>query len=404
MKDLTAKNITVNVQTLGECSLRCGDFSISDKNDRSSKTWLLLAYMIHSRDRSIPQEEMISLIWGDYDASTDPSNALKTILHRTRTTLDGLGVGMGKKLISCRQGSYTLGGAVHIHTDIDNFSALCKTASTSDDKTKKLDCYLKALSLYNGRFLAKLSTEMWVVRLSTYYHNIYKAALEEALKLLSEREMHKEIEVVCLRAIKVDPNLEAPYFQLMRSYISLGNCHSAVGIYKSLADMLYNQFGVLPSDEARALYREAVRTKNEGSLEMHELQEHLREHAAPPGALMCDYDFFKVVCHAESRSISRTGIAVHTALLSVENAHSGKVSRRSLEICMDNLDDVVRTSLRISDAAAKCSISQYAILLPQASFESATIALEKIVKNFYRKFPHSPATLAYSIYPLSPTV
>lgn len=393
---------SVNVRMLGEFVLNCGEAVISDRSDRSSKTWLLLAYMIYSRGRNISQEAVVSLIWGDYDTNSDPANALKTIVHRTRSTIDELGPGMGKKLLARRQGNYFVSDSIHITTDVDEFEALCRNADNVADEDMKLNCLQKALELYKGKFLSKLSNEMWVVPLITYYHNLYIRALSEALDIMDRRNMYPEIETVCRKAIEIDPNEEMPYSYLMRAYIEMGSQHSAVTVYNSLSSMLYTQLGVIPSDEVRSLYREAVKTKNENTLELEELQEQLSGAEDLPGAYMCEYDFFKVIYRVEARSISRTGIAVHIGLLSVENASSGRLSKRSLEICMDNLDDVIRTALRQGDIASRCSISQYVILLPKANYENSVMIMDRIVKSFNRKFPHSPAKLGFTVYPLRP--
>ena len=44
---------TLRVQMLGEFTLQYGCQEISDNDNRSRKVWLLLAYMIYCRSRSI---------------------------------------------------------------------------------------------------------------------------------------------------------------------------------------------------------------------------------------------------------------------------------------------------------------------------------------------------------------
>ena len=51
----------LRVQMLGDFSLRAGDNQISDTEGRSRKVWLLLAYMIYNRDRTVSQEELVEV-------------------------------------------------------------------------------------------------------------------------------------------------------------------------------------------------------------------------------------------------------------------------------------------------------------------------------------------------------
>ena len=85
----------LRVCMFGEFSLSMNGQTINDSDNRSKKIWLLLAYMIYFRSRGISQEELIELLWGDEESSSNPINALKTMFHRTRSMLDRLGTGTG---------------------------------------------------------------------------------------------------------------------------------------------------------------------------------------------------------------------------------------------------------------------------------------------------------------------
>lgn len=76
---------TLQVQMLGQFTLRYGDRTISDSDDRSRRVWSLLAYMLYNHGRSFAQEELIRLYWSNSEKSADPGNALKSIFHRIRT-------------------------------------------------------------------------------------------------------------------------------------------------------------------------------------------------------------------------------------------------------------------------------------------------------------------------------
>ena len=113
----------LKVRMFGYCSLTLGEREISDKENRSRKAWQLLAYMIYFRHRTIPQQELLSLLWGKDGKSTQPVNALKTMLHRIRDMLDTLYENAGQQLIVRRDGTYAWNNSFPLQFDVDDFEA-----------------------------------------------------------------------------------------------------------------------------------------------------------------------------------------------------------------------------------------------------------------------------------------
>ena len=190
----------------------------------------------------------------------------------------------------------------------------------------------------------------------------------------------------------------------MRELLDLGEQRSAIAVYENMSQLLLDNFGIMPSEELRALHREAVRTVNDRAVSPGTVREQLREPVGASGALFCEYDFFKVIYHAEARALARSGDAVHIGLLSVTGENGDELPKRSLDRCMENLSEVIRTSLRKGDIASRCSVSQYILMLPQANYENSCMVCERIVKAFFRQYPHSPAEIHYSVQPLEPTL
>jgi GGDEF domain-containing protein len=96
----------------------------------------------------------------------------------------------------------------------------------------------------------------------------------------------------------------------------------------------------------------------------------------------------------------RSGEPLHIALLSVASEREAALPRHSLDRCMDNLQGIILSHLRQGDAAARCSASQFVLLLPQATYENGRQICERIIRAFGRQFPHSPAVLRASVQSL----
>lgn len=392
---------TLQVQMLGQFTLRYGDRTISDSDDRSRRVWSLLAYMLYNHGRSFAQEELIHLYWSNNEKSADPGNALKSIFHRIRTALDKLQPGLGRLLIRRKAGRYFWNNAMPLSLDIEDFEAHFHAAEAAGDDDVRLAEYQSALALYAGDPLPRMTDEIWTIPIVAYYHSLYTRAAAGAIELLEKQERTAEAVALCRRAIHIEPYQEDLYEHLMRGLLRTGDMKGAMSVYEEMSEQLFAHFGVMPSETLRTLYRQATRTVNDRTLTMDEVCSQLEEPAPHGGAMVCEYDFFKILYRAEARSIARNGHSANICLLSVSGKDGEMLARRSLDPAMNNLQVLVQNNLRRGDVIARCSISQYIILLPQANYENSRMVADRLVSAFYRRYPHSPARLRYTVQPLA---
>ena len=387
------------IRMLGGFSISTDTNQISDRDNRSRKIWTLLAYLVYHRHRTIMQEELINLLWGEEEQGTNPVSALKTMFHRARGALDKLWPSAGHDLILSRNGGYMWNPDIELRTDIEEFDRL-SNAEPETDEILSRDSRL--LQLYQGDFLANMSSEVWVIPIAAYYHNNYIQSLLRILPVLQTTGRYNEMAEHCQVAAAVEPFSEEIHCFFMHAMLGLNDQKGAANIYKQFSERLFLNFGIMPGEEMRALYYEAVKTNNGHAVTIDVIRGQLREEASEPGALMCEYDFFRVLYRSMARSMLRNGMAAHIALFSVEGDRKGELSRRKLEGAVDMLGEEIRNSLRRGDAAAKCSASQYVIMLPQANYENSCMVCERVIRSYYQKHPHSDAIIRYAVYPLEP--
>lgn len=246
-----------------------------------------------------------------------------------------------------------------------------------------------------------MTDEIWTIPIVAYYHSLYTRAAAGAIELLEKQERTAEAVALCRRAIHIEPYQEDLYEHLMRGLLRTGDMKGAMSVYEEMSELLFAHFGVMPSETLRTLYRQATRTVNDRTLTMDEVCSQLAEPAPHGGAMVCEYDFFKILYRAEARSIARNGHSANICLLSVSGKDGEMLARRSLDPAMNNLQVLVQNNLRRGDVIARCSISQYIILLPQANYENSRMVADRLVSAFYRRYPHSPARLRYTVQPLA---
>ena len=395
----------LTVKMLGGFSIERNGICVDDHSNRMRKVWLLLAYLICSRNSRVTQDSLSSLLRGSgSDDAADPGGRIKAMFYRARTMLNQLDDTAGHQLIRHKGGSYSWNTDVPLHLDVEEFDRLCCAAADAEDDTLRLDLYQQALSIYGGDFLPKLATEPWVMPINTYYHQMYLSAVQQTLNLLENLDRWTEAATLCEKALSIEPYSEELYQHLMRSRIALDDRAGALTAYEEMSELLFSNFGVMPSDESRLLYRDAARETGGTTVPTGTVREMLKEPAGAKGAMLCEYDFFKLLYQVQARSIVRSGDTVHIALLSLHGYGKKELARRSLDTAMDNLQDVIVHSLRQGDIVTKCSVSQFIIMLPQANYENSCAVCRRIIRAFGRQYPHSPASIQFSVQPLEPTV
>ena len=392
------------VTMLGTFSLEKDGRRIDDSANRMRKVWLLLAYLIFSRSSAASQEALASLLSGDSDDAADPGGRIKATFYRVRTMLDQLGENVGHSCVLHKGGVYTWNSEIPLRLDAEEFEILCRRADAEPDRAAALDLYRQALALYQGDFLPKLAAEPWVMPIHTYYHQMFLAAAEDTLSILQENSFWDEAAALCRRALKIEPYSETLWQHLMRALIATDDRSGALRAYEEMSELLFSTFGVMPSDESRQLYRTAAREAEPAALPAGSVREMLQEPAGANGAMVCEYDFFRLLYQVQARTLLRSGDVIHIALLSLHPRGGGEkaLTRRSLDIAAENLQDLLVRTLRRGDVVTKCSVSQFIVMLPQANYENSRMVCDRIERSFCRQFPHSPVQIHFSVQPLEP--
>lgn len=387
---------TVSVSMLGGFTLQVDGNLLTDEINRSQKLWNVLCYLLVHRDRNVPQSEFIDLFWPE-EGSSNPANALKTLLYRVRALLEPM-FPDGLEPILSQRGSYSWNRAVACEVDADRFEALCRRAEDASLPDQDwMELYEQAVALYRGDFLPKLAGQMWVVSLTARYHDLYIAAVKEYAVLLERAERFEEMAEICTRAGGLDPLDEGLHILIVRALLRQGKDAAALERYEAATDLLYRNLGVRPSEELRALYVEIMDVEKGLETDLEVIQDNLREAAARPGAFVCEYGFFKEAYRLEARRAMRNGTCVHVALVTVSLPDGGVPALGVLNTTMDQLLDVLVHNLRRGDVVARYSGAQYVLMLPAANFEDSTMVLERVVTAFYRQHRRNFLKLSYRI-------
>lgn len=395
----------LNVTMLGGFSIRQGVRWVDDSENRMKKVWLLLAYLIYTRNHPNAKGGLTAAISGDdYEEAENAAGRMKALFYRARTLLSQLETDLGHTLIVHKNGGYSWNSEYPITLDVEEFDRLCSAAAVRTEPEEQLALYLRALELYKGDFLPKLAVEPWVMPIATYYHQLYLQALEQALKMLEKASRWEEAEKLCQQGLGIEPYSEMLYQHKMSISIAAGDRPAAMAAYEKMSELLFDNFGVMPSEESLQLYREACREKKDHAVSIAHVQEQLRETPESRGAIFCEFDFFRFLYQTKARELERSGAVAHIALLSCVGQDQEPLSRRSLDTAVENLRVLMLENLRQGDVVTRCSVSQLCCMLPQANYENSCAVCRRIIKAFRRQYPHSPAQIVFRVHPLEPLI
>lgn len=390
----------IQVRMLGGLSLQYGENRIDDAGNRSKKVWSLLAYLICNRGRSANAQKLIDLLWGD-DAGANPENALRITLHRLRAQLDLLWPGAGRELILYKDSGYSWNPDFPIQLDCERFERLCQ--QQNPDMDARLADNLEAIALYKGEFLPRQTSDMWVVPIGAHLQNLYLTTVLETASLLLDRSRNAEAADICRKAAETEPYHEFLHQLLMRALAAAGDQKAAAAVYDQLNRRLFDDFGIRPSEQTREVYRACAHSPEDRTLPIDEVLEYLQEPDDNAGAMECDYDYFKILCHAERRTMERSGHATHIALLSISGGDK-PLTRRTQQRIMEQFGQTLKLNLRRGDTISRCSVSQYIIMLPKANYEDSCMVCRRILAAYHRIHPHVSAQIHYMVQPLTPSI
>ena len=388
------------ITMFGEFTISNGKEIITDQANRSKKVWTLLEYLIVHRDRSVTQKELVDLLWPGNDTK-DPINTLKVLMHRVRSLLDELGKDSGKKLIYYKSGAYGWNDELKCSVDTEQFESALKNAENTEG-AKKLEYLLHAVKLYAGDFLQKNGSEPWIMQFSSQYRNKFLQATSEACQMLLDNGENEELINVCKHVNRLCPYEEEFYIYLLKALVKTKQVDKAQEEYHRISELFFREFGITPSGELTAIYKEVVETSHMPEMNLEIIKEKLVEEPTS-GSFYCEFEFFKTIYRLEARSAARTGQSVYIGLMTVMNAEGDDLpNQKTMNRVMDALHDTIRRTLRRGDIFTRYSLNQYLIMLPTTTYETSNMVMERIKKTYRREFPNTPVSIRCSTTPVTP--
>ncbi len=393
-------NAKIKIKMFGNFEILVNGNVVLTQLRQAKKTSQFLEYLILKKDRAVPHEELLEMLWSDKE-NRNPATALRTLLHRYCSLVEQSNLPELEDSILTARGAYQWNSNMDCEIDVFEFERLCQEARTPGMSNREcIERYLQMLQIYTGPLLTNSAEEMWVVPKSVYYHDLFLESVFTLLDLLKVEEEYDVIVQVCRKAMDVDMFDERLHLELMMALVKTGKKREALSQYYFATDLHYKQLGIQPSGEIRAVYKLIVQADQEMEADIEKVQNMLEEDKDGHGAFVCEYEIFKEIYQLQRRMLERYNGTMFLALLTISNTYEQRFDNLVLDNIMKQLLHVSQTNLRRGDTISRYSVMQYVILLPSVTYETGRLVLDRIKKAFYNEYVKSSVVLTYKLRPL----
>ncbi len=374
-----------------------GEKSLTQNEIRSDMAVKLLAYLILHHERSCTISELSDALWPD-GVSVNPTGALKNLAYRLRNILKT--VWPDENFILTGKGSYAWNSELKLEIDSELLKDKCKEALDTPNVEEKIRILKDGFLLYRGKFLKDYNSEHWVMPRTAYFESQYLDLTQRLSSLLFGEEQYEEMERICLDALTKEPLDENLHALVIRAYLAENKIEDAERHYHKAEKILYDNLGIGPSAELKALYDKVMEQNHDQEMDLGLIQNELKEEPAE-GAFYCEYGIFKKVYELDARRLERMGMTVHISLLTLYTDDGMQSSDPKylelMEKAMRQMKDVVIQSLRAGDIFTRYSVNQYLIMLPSCPYEQAKKVMERIFKNYEQVRRRAKVRMQYSL-------
>ncbi len=250
-------NLPIRILTFGNFEVFRGETRVADQNWRARSPKLMLKALIARGASGVPKDLLIEDLWPQ--ASPDSvESQFKVALHRLRHALEpSIDKSRGSSYVTLKDNLLFLRKDL-CRTDLEEFLSLQKQgkkAEEAGDEGRAILCYISAIEIYRGDFLAEDLYETWAEVKRYQLRTMYIDLLYHTAGLYEAQGKSRKAIGCYKMIIKTDPICEAAYQKLMLIYSNGGMRAEAMRVYEECKKALEREIGVQPGRLTSSIYR-----------------------------------------------------------------------------------------------------------------------------------------------------
>lgn len=380
----------IRISMLGKFEIQLNGRPVLQGLAQSRKVQLLVQYLLLQYGRPATHGELTATLWGN---AGDADMSLRAVMHRFRNMAEKEDPVL-KNCILTTRGAYVWNTALPAEVDVVALRGLAQEAAAQADPDAKAALYRRMVDLYGGSLLPDTVGEPWAERHRIQLQNLYKDALLGLVRLHKSRGELEQVVELCDRGLRVEAGDQRLYMEQILALDQLGRGEQSAQLIREAIDR-----GCLHGDSrARTLNASYNRMQSSEQTLQQDLGQIVDGLQAPrpSGALLCSYQEFCAVCHAELRLRARYDFALFLAAVRLVPPLSRPGAARTAAV-MDVLGRILCTTLRNSDVVARYGDMGYVLLLGGLAADGNS-PMERVRTAFYQDPGHDGYQLIYRLH------
>lgn len=390
----------IHIQLMDNFAIYINEKQRDQMINKSRKGIALMQYLILNGGLPVSNHRLLNTFWSE-EKSSNPENALKTLISRMRTMLNQFVDGLGNCIVADR-GAYhweNMPGMTIDVFDIDHI--LEELAQNKDDFARWNELVPRLQTIYKGDLLQNSDYNEWALARATSLRNQYIATVYSYLDMLKQAERYDEIINCCRSALAVDNFDDRLHMELMSALIKTNRNNEALLQYKHVVHLHYRYLGIQPSEDIQVFYKQIVNAGRSLEFNLESIRNELRESGEQRGIFVCEYAVFKEIYNLQMRNLERLGSTMFLAVIMVSDLNGQPMDSIKQENIMSGLLEILKKNLRKGDTVTQFSPTILALLLPTVNYKTGNMVMERIKRLFYQKYPNSNVAFNYRVGPLS---
>ncbi|MGM0421321.1 MAG: BTAD domain-containing putative transcriptional regulator [Bacillota bacterium] len=365
----------LKIYTLGRFKLEYNDVNITEGTDKKTKNWELFQYLITHRNRSIPQEEIISTL--KLNENSDPVGSLSSLVYRLRKKLkNGIGSHAGNyiKRSGC---AYSFNTQKDYWLDIEEFEHACNLTqkAVKEESEEWESSFDQVLQLYQGDYLEESKLRTWIWDTRNKYINLLISTLKKLSDHLCQHNKHDEL---CQYYAEVNQLIgfdEDLLCKFIESLLQTGNTALAHQKYNEIVKMFEENDLILPHEIKNLKDSFPKKTNDNPELILETIKENIKKE----NAYICSAETFIRIFKLELRRSGRNPPPRYLAHFSID----GKYDESILKKIGTYLFEMITNQLRCCDVICRWDQRHIVTLLTQLDKTEAEKVLERLHNSFY---------------------
>lgn len=390
---------TIRIQMMDEFLIYINETRMEALQVKSRKGAQLVQYLILHRGQPVPNQRLLSTLWTE-EGSSNPENALKTLVSRLRVILNQLSPGLGACIVADR-GAYHWQCMDGMTIDLYEIDRILEELAAGCDDARRLELSDRLLRLYTGDLLQNSAHNEWALAEATALHNRFASAIYAYVERLKDAARHEDVVAVCRKALEVDNFDDRLHLELVSALTRADRTNEALMEYKHIAQLNYRYLGVQPSEELQRFYKQLVSAGRSLDVNLRSIRAQLREKEGRRGAFVCEYPVFRQLYNLQMRNFERLGASMFLGIVMIRPYDGQLMDNMQQDNIMADLLEILTGNLREGDVITRFAPNTYAMLLPTVNYATGKIVMERIKQLFYRRYPSMSIVFEYRVGPLS---